>query len=110
MTDDELQAIENESAHLLSLLREQRDEENAMLTPPERNFGPSPTLHAEGSTRRSLSPWWLAAAVFFGIMVGFALPRPHMNSTGAELLSISDTLHSRSLADGDLNTALLVSL
>ena len=124
MTDKEIQAIENESAELLTLIREQREEENALLTVPQRVFDdtstPSTTRPDKAAgrgkkivspqPRHAVSPWWLAAAVVVGLAVGLALPRPQLTEMHSETRLMADTLHCRSLADGDLNTTLLVTL
>lgn len=116
-----LSAAEAASIDLLALLREQRDEENALLAVAERTFvedvppseatapvsRPTPVV----SSRRGMSPWWLAAAVSIGFALGFAMPRTATSSADNGTLSHStDTLQGRSLASGDVNTFLLVSL
>lgn len=119
--DARLSAAEAASIDLLALLREQRDEENALLAVAERTFVedvPSPEATAPAfqpapidRPRRGLSPWWLAAAVTIGFALGFAMPRTAPSSIDNDSLSHStDTMQGRSLASGDVNTFLLVSL
>ena len=52
MNDNELKKMEQESAELLDLLREVRDEDNATITP--RQCKP----HVQ-KVRRTISPYWL---------------------------------------------------
>lgn len=118
-----LEALEAGSVDLLVMLRQQRDDENAQFTIPERTFVEgepeevSTNQQVNKSTkptklpRRGMSPWWLAAAVMVGFVVGFAMP--HTSDKAAHNSAatfIADTLHGRSLATGDVNMALLVSM
>lgn len=106
MKENELHTIEAESAQLLTQLRQERDRENALITPvPPMTFD-EPSL----TPRHNRSPWWMAAAVAFGFVVGLSMPRGIIHSPSAKSHLASDTVHSRSVADGDLNTALLVSI
>ena len=103
MNENELKRIEQESAKLLSLLREVRDEDNATT---RKSPCPRP------SKRRSLriSPYWLVAASVLGFMLGMAVPRDTGITAREYTTLLADTSHTlgRSLAAGDINFALLV--
>ena len=103
MNENELKRIEQESAALLSLLREVRDEDNATI---RKSPCPRP------SKRRSLriSPYWLVAASVLGFMLGMAVPRDTGIAAREYTTLLADTSHTlgRSLAAGDVNFALLV--
>ena len=103
MTDNELKRIEQESADLLSLLREVRDEDNATI---RKASCPRP------SKRKTLriSPYWLVAASVLGFVLGMAVPRSTDTAAREYTTLLADTSHTigRSLAAGDINFALLV--
>ena len=104
MNDNELKKMEQESAELLDLLREVRDEDNASITP--RQCKP----YAQ-KVRRTISPYWLVAASVLGFVLGMAMPR-HSSTLSDEspytLLADTSYTTGRSLAAGDVNFALLV--
>ena len=103
MNENELKRIEQESAALLSLLREVRDEDNATI-----RKAPCP----RPSKRRSLriSPYWLVAASVLGFVLGMAVPREDRYPSKEYTTLLADTSYTigRSLAAGDVNFALLV--
>ena len=103
MNENELKIIEQESAELLSLLREVRDEDNATI-----RKAPCP----QPSKRKTLriSPYWLVAASVLGFMLGMAVPRDTGIAAREYTTLLADTSHTlgRSLAAGDVNFALLV--
>lgn len=104
MDDKELKRMEQESAELLTLLRETRDEDNATITP--RQCKPYAT-----KVRRTISPYWLVAASLLGFVLGLTIPR-NMPTAGSELTTLlADTSYTtgRSIAAGDVNFALLVT-
>ena len=114
-----LEALEAGSLDFMAVLRQQRDEENAQFAVPERTFVEGGDVEKPKSQKvekpvrlpsRGVSPWWLAAAVTVGFVIGFSMPRatekPRDEATAME----TDSLQGRSLATGDVNTALLVSL
>lgn len=118
-----LEALEAGSVDLLAMLRQQRDEENAQFAVPERTFVEGepeevPTSQQVNKStkpvklpRRGMSPWWLAAAVMVGFAVGFAMPHASDKAAHNSVSTfVADTLHGRSLATGDVNMALLVSM
>ena len=114
-----LEALEAGSVDLLALLRQQRDNENAQFAVPERTFVEEPQVSEPTGQqvskpvrlpRRGMSPWWLAAAVTVGFVVGFAMPHGADRPNETVTTLAADTLHGRSLATGDVNMALLVSL
>ena len=116
-----LEALEAGSVDLLALLRQQRDEENAQFAIPDRTFVEGEASEPPSSPavrrarlprlpRRGMSPWWLAAAVAVGFVVGFAMPHGSDKPDDALMTLKADTLNGRSLATGDVNMALLVSL
>ena len=104
MNDNELKKMEQESAELLDLLREVRDEDNATITP--RQCKP----HVQ-KVRRTISPYWLVAASVLGFVLGMAMPRQSATPTDESpytLLADTSYTTGRSLAAGDVNFALLV--
>ena len=104
MNDNELKKMEQESAELLDLLREVRDEDNATITPRQCK----PYVQ---KVRRTISPYWLVAASVLGFVLGIAVPR-HSSTLPDEspytLLADTSYTTGRSLAAGDVNFALLV--
>ena len=103
MNDNELKRMEQESASLLGLLREVRDEDNCSFTRSECK--PYAT-----KVRRSISPYWLVAASLLGFVLGVAVPRngEKVSDTAYSLLADSSYTVGRSLASGDVNYSLLV--
>lgn len=104
MNDNELKRMEQESAELLALLRETRDEDNATFTP--RQCKPYAT-----KVRRNISPYWLVAASILGFVLGLAIPRNTLPTESEFTTLLADTSYTtgRSLAAGDVNFALLVT-
>ena len=102
MNDNELKRIEQESAELLALLHEVRDEDNATV-----RIAPCPRPQQK-SLR--ISPYWLVAASVLGFVLGVAVPREPRYSAKEYTTLLADTSHTigRSLASGDINFALLV--
>ena len=102
MNDNELKRIEQESAELLTLLREVRDEDNATI-----RTAPCPRPNKK-SLR--ISPYWLVAASLLGFVLGMAIPRESGASPQENTTLLADTSYTigRSLAAGDINFALLV--
>ena len=102
MNDNELKKIEQESAELLALIHEVRDEDNATIRivpcprPSKRNL--------------RISPYWLVAASMLGFVLGVAVPRNNGFSAKEYTTLLADTSLTigRSLASGDINFALLV--
>jgi len=103
MNENELKRTEQESAALLTLLREVRDEDNATI-----RKSPCPRPGKRRSLR--ISPYWLVAATVLGFMLGMAVPRDTGIATREYTTLLADTSHTpgRSLAAGDVNFALLV--
>ena len=103
MNDNELKRIEQESAELLALLHEVRDEDNATV-----RIAPCPRPSKKKSLR--ISPYWLVAASVLGFMLGMAVPRDTGIAAREYTTLLADTSHTlgRSLAAGDVNFALLV--
>ena len=102
MNDNELKRIEQESAELLALLHEVREEDNAAI-----NIAPCPRPQKK-SLR--ISPYWLVAASVLGFVLGMAIPRENTFSKQEYTTLLADTSYTigRSLAAGDINFALLV--
>ena len=102
MNDNELKRIEQESAELLALLHEVRDEDNDTL-----RIAPCPRPQKK-SLR--ISPYWLVAASVLGFVLGVAVPREPRYSAKEYTTLLADTSYTigRSLAAGDVNFALLV--
>lgn len=102
MNDKDLKRMEQESAELLTLLREVRDEDNATI-----RTAPCPRPNKK-SLR--ISPYWLVAASVLGFVLGIAMPRNNDFTTKEYTTLLADTSYTigRSLAAGDINFALLV--
>ena len=102
MNDNELKKIEQELAELFALLREVRDEENATLS-----VAP---CHRPKTRATRINPYWFVAASVLGFVLGITVPRENSSSSKEYTAQFTDTDHSigRSLADGDVNFALLV--
>ena len=103
MNDNEKKRIEQESAELLALLHEVRDEDNATV-----RIAPCPRPSKKKSLR--ISPYWLVAASMLGFVLGVAVPRNNGFSAKEYTTLLADTSLTigRSLASGDINFALLV--
>lgn len=85
--------------NLLKQLHALRDEENARCTPPPfddlwERIAQESQPRARRTLHRRFSPWWLVAACFIGIAIGFALPRPwDTERTGfSDLGQLADTV------------------
>jgi hypothetical protein len=107
MEKDQLKDLENESQELLDLLKETRDIENSALELPAideitGNRKQSITLHR-------VSAWWVAAALATGVIIGNLAPRATDISNGSDYTSTYYADTCRSLADGDINFALLIT-
>ena len=102
MNDNELKKIEQESMELFTLLHEVRDEDNATV-----RIAPLPRLSKK--TAR-FNPYWFVAASVLGFVLGIAIPRENGHSSKEHATQLADTGHTtgRSLADGDVNFALLI--
>lgn len=131
---DKLSRLEAESSEMLRLLHEQVEEENASLVLREcRPYESAPHAGEEQDStsdsqrnavrlRRSLtsrrsfragrpmSPIWMAAALLVGFIIGFAMPRTAAPDRERTALLADSATYCRSIAAGDVNTALLVSL
>ena len=103
MNDNEQKRIEQESAELLALLHEVRDEDNATV-----RIAPCPRPSKKKSLR--ISPYWLVAASVLGFVLGMAVPRNNGFATPEYTTLLADTSYTigRSLSSGDINFALLV--
>ena len=103
MNDNELKAMEQESAELFALLREVRDEDNASV-----RIAPCPCPGKKRSFR--ISPYWLVAASVLGFVFGMSVPRGNgcYPKDYTALLADTSYMVGRSLASGDVNFALLI--
>ena len=102
MNDNELKRMEQESAELLFLLHEVRDEDNATVHVA--------TCPKHTTKSRHISPYWLVAASVLGFVLGMAVPRESgfTKKEYTTLLADTSCTIGRSLATGDVNFALLV--
>lgn len=103
MNDNEFEKIEQESTELFALLREVRDEDNANV-----RIAPCPRISKEKYLR--INPYWLVAASVLGFVLGITVSHENGYSSKEYTAQLADTNHTigRSLADGDVNFALLI--
>ncbi|MBO6078778.1 MAG: hypothetical protein J6P66_08520 [Bacteroidaceae bacterium] len=107
MEKDQLKDLENESQELLDLLKETRDIENAALDlPPVESIT---TSRKKPHIMRRVSTWWVAAALAAGIIIGNLSPRATDIKEVSDYTSTYYADTCRSLADGDINFALLIT-
>ena len=102
MNDNEFEKIEQESTELFALLREVRDEDNATV-----RIASCPRLRKK-SLR--INPYGLVAASVLGFVLGITVSHENGYSSKEYTAQLADTNHTigRSLADGDVNFALLI--
>ena len=102
MNDNEFEKIEQESMELFALLREVRDEDNATV-----RIASCPRLRKKSL---HINPYWLVAASVLGFVLGITVPRENVYSSKGHTTQLEETNLSvgRSLADGDVNFALLI--
>ena len=102
MNDNELKKIEQESKDLFTLLREVRDEDNATV-----RIASCPRLRKKSL---HINPYWLVAASVLGLVLGFTVPHENRYPSMEYTTQFEETNHTvgRSLADGDVNFALLI--
>ena len=107
MEKDQLKDLENESQELLDLLKETRDIENSALELPA--IDEITGKRKQSITLHRVSAWWVAAALAAGVIIGNLAPRATdlKNSSDHASTYYADTC--RSLADGDINFALLIT-
>ena len=107
MEKDQLKDLEKDSQELLDLLKETRDIENSALDlPPVESIT---TPRQKRHTIRLVSAWWVAAALAAGVIIGNLAPRATDLSTPSDYVSTYYADTCRSLADGDVNFALLIT-
>ena len=102
MNDNEFEKIEQESTKLFALLREVRDEDNATV-----RIASCPRLRKKSL---HINPYWLVAASVLGFVLGITVSHENGYSSKEYTAQLADTNHTigRSLADGDVNFALLI--
>lgn len=102
MNDNEFEKIEQESMELFALLREVRDEDNATV-----RIASCPRLRKKSL---HINPYWLVAASVLGFVLGITVSHENGYSSKEYTAQLADTNHTigRSLADGDVNFALLI--
>jgi hypothetical protein len=106
MEKDQLKDLENESKELMELLKATRDIENSALDLPPVDA--ITTRRKKSYTMRRVSAWWVAAALFVGVFIGnLTNHTPKTDKTSNYATLYADTC--RSLADGDVNLALLIT-
>lgn len=113
--DGRLAALETQSKLFFDFLKESVAEEDANLTlpaldVPQEDSGVSPAFPS--ATPHRPSPVWLVAAVLLGFVIGFLMPRGNGFTAfhSFSLIAADSSVCCRSLAEGDVNTTLLVSL
>ena len=112
---DELASLEASSREFFDMLKEQVVREDEQLTLPVLDVPESTETAAPAmptAEHRRLSPAWLVAAVVLGFVIGFLMPRGDSltASHNPSAFATDSSICCRSLADGDVNTSLLVSL
>jgi hypothetical protein len=101
---DKLKELEKESQELLSSIKSMADKENLEMPLPELDI----TENGPKLLRRRIPSWIAVAAMLAGIVIGFAMPKLDNSDTSARAsFNYADTC--RSLADGDVNFALLIT-
>ena len=102
MNDNEFEKIEQESTELFVLLQEVRDEDNATV-----RIASCPRLRKKSL---HINPYWLVAASVLGFVLGITVSHENGYSSKEYTAQLADTNHTigRSLADGDVNFALLI--
>ena len=102
MNDNEFEKIEQESTELFALLREVRDEDNATV-----RIASCPRLRKKSL---HINPYWLVAASVLGFVLGITVSHENGYSSKEYTAQLAETNHTigRSLADGDVNFALLI--
>lgn len=111
----DLSTLEAQSKEFFDILKESIAQEDERLTLPTLDVPASSSADASvlpASKHHHLSPAWLVAAVLLGFVIGFMMPRGGglTSSDHPSALATDSSLCCRSLADGDVNTSLLVSL
>ena len=107
MEKDQLKDLEKESQELLDLLKETRDLENSALDlPPVESIT---TRHKKRHVLHRVSTWWVAAALLAGVVIGNLSPRATDLKTDLDYASSYYADTCRSLAEGDVNFALLIT-
>lgn len=101
---DKLKELEKESQELLTSIKSMADKENREMSLPSLDI----TENEPKLLRRRIPSWVAAAAMLAGIVIGFAMPKLDNSDTSARAsFNYADTC--RSLADGDVNFALLIT-
>lgn len=102
MNDNEFEKIEQELTELFALLREVRDEDNAAV-----RIVSCPRLRKKFLR---INPYWLVAASVLGFVLGITVPHENGYPSMWHTTQLADTCHTVgcSLADGDVNFALLI--
>lgn len=101
---DKLKELENESRELLSSIKSMADKENREISLPTLDI----TENEPKLLRRRIPSWVAVAAMLAGIVIGFAMPKlGGIEDRARTSFNYADTC--RSIADGDVNFALLVT-
>ena len=101
---DKLTELEKESRKLLSAIKSKADKENLEMPLPSLDI----TENEPKLLRRRIPSWVAVAAMLAGIVIGFTMPKPGSADNGSKTaFNYADTC--RSIADGDVNFALLVT-
>jgi len=101
---DKLKELEKESQELLSSIKSLADKENQEMSLPSLNI----TENEPKLLRRRIPSWIAVAAMLAGIVIGFAMPKLG-NTEGYTKTSFNYADTCRSIADGDVNFALLIT-
>jgi len=101
---DKLKELEKESQELLTSIKSMADKENLEMPLPELDI----TENEPQLFRRRIPSWVAVAAMIAGIVIGFAMPKLG-NSDPDTKTSFNYADTCRSIADGDVNFALLVT-
>lgn len=101
---DKLKELEKESQELLTSIKSMANKENLEMPLPSLDI----TENEPKLLRRRIPSWVAVAAMLAGIAIGFAMPKlGNADNSAKTAFNYADTC--RSLAEGDVNFALLVT-
>lgn len=106
MKDNELKQLEEENDVILAMMKRQAAKDNESLEVPAMEWHDN--LVPAG--KRGIAPYWLAAAMLAGFLLGIAVPGRNADNNGYSSVVVNTQDSCRSLMENDVNLALLVSI